>query len=216
MIKIAPSVLAANFAALGHEAKRMEEAGADMLHVDIMDGAFVPNISFGACVVEALRKSCGLPLDVHMMVQEPARFVADMARAGADRITVHVEATDHIHRTLQAIRQTGASAGVALNPGTSEASIQYVLEEIDLVLAMTVNPGFGGQAMIPAVLNKVERIRRMLEDAGSKAYLQVDGGVNLETTPKLIAHGADVLVAGTMIFTSENAAQTILALRGQA
>ena len=150
------------------------------------------------------------------MVQEPVRYVADMARAGADRITVHVEATDHIHRTLQAIRQTGASAGVALNPGTSETSIQYLLDEIDLVLAMTVNPGFGGQTMIPAVLQKVERIRRMLEEADSKAHLQVDGGVNLETALSLTARGADILVAGTMIFTADDAAQTILALRGRA
>lgn len=214
MIKIAPSVLASDFSRLGFEAKRMEDAGADMLHVDIMDGSFVPNISFGACVVEALRKSCALPLDVHMMVNDPARYVLDFVHAGASSITVHAEATPHIHRALQTIRKAGVPAGVALNPGTSEECIPYLLDEIDLILVMTVNPGFGGQSMIPAMLRKMKRIRTILDQEKSAAALQVDGGVNDETAKPLIEHGADILVAGTMVFSAADAAETIRKLRG--
>ena len=199
-IHIAPSVLAADFSRLGEQVRTTEAAGADMIHVDVMDGHFVPNLSVGVPVVAALRRVTRLPLDVHLMIAEPVRYVEDFARAGADILTVHPEADVHLHRTLQRIRALGIRAGVALNPGTSETALRYVLPLMDLVLVMTVNPGFGGQAFLSEMVAKVRAVRQMLNAAGSAALLSVDGGITPLTAPLLITEGADILVAGSAIF----------------
>jgi len=199
-IHIAPSVLAADFSRLGEQVRTTEAAGADMIHVDVMDGHFVPNLSVGVPVVAALRRVTRLPLDVHLMIAEPVRYVEDFARAGADILTVHPEADVHLHRTLQRIRALGIRAGVALNPGTSETALRYVLPLTDLVLVMTVNPGFGGQAFLSEMVAKVRAVRQMLNAAGSAALLSVDGGITPLTAPLLITEGADTLVAGSAIF----------------
>jgi len=199
-IHIAPSVLAADFSRLGEQVRATEAAGADMIHVDVMDGHFVPNLSVGVPVVAALRRVTRLPLDVHLMIAEPVRYVEDFARAGADILTVHPEADVHLHRTLQRIRAWGMRAGVALNPGTSETALHYVLPLMDLVLVMTVNPGFGGQAFLSEMVAKVRAVRQMLNAAGSAALLSVDGGITPLTAPLLITEGADTLVAGSAIF----------------
>ncbi|HPD40291.1 MAG TPA: ribulose-phosphate 3-epimerase [Anaerolineae bacterium] len=199
-IHIAPSVLAADFSRLGEQVRATEAAGADMIHVDVMDGHFVPNLSVGVPVVAALRRVTRLPLDVHLMIAEPVRYVEDFARAGADILTVHPEADVHLHRTLQRIRALGIRAGVALNPGTSETALRYVLPLMDLVLVMTVNPGFGGQAFLSEMVAKVRAVRQMLNAAGSAALLSVDGGITPLTAPLLITEGADTLVAGSAIF----------------
>ncbi|HOV48372.1 MAG TPA: ribulose-phosphate 3-epimerase [Anaerolineae bacterium] len=199
-IHIAPSVLAADFSCLGEQVRATEAAGADMIHVDVMDGHFVPNLSVGVPVVAALRRVTRLPLDVHLMIAEPVRYVEDFARAGADILTVHPEADVHLHRTLQRIRALGIRAGVALNPGTSEMALRYVLPLTDLVLVMTVNPGFGGQAFLSEMVAKVRAVRQMLNAAGSAALLSVDGGITPLTAPLLITEGADTLVAGSAIF----------------
>lgn len=199
-IHIAPSVLAADFSCLGEQVRATEAAGADMIHVDVMDGHFVPNLSVGVPVVAALRRVTRLPLDVHLMIAEPVRYVEDFARAGADILTVHPEADVHLHRTLQRIRALGIRAGVALNPGTSETALRYVLPLTDLVLVMTVNPGFGGQAFLSEMVAKVRAVRQMLNAAGSAALLSVDGGITPLTAPLLITEGADTLVAGSAIF----------------
>ncbi|HXK42497.1 MAG: ribulose-phosphate 3-epimerase [Anaerolineae bacterium] len=199
-IHIAPSVLAADFSRLGEQVRATEAAGADMIHVDVMDGHFVPNLSVGVPVVAALRRVTRLPLDVHLMIAEPVRYVEDFARAGADILTVHPEADVHLHRTLQRIRALGIRAGVALNPGTSEMALRYVLPLTDLVLVMTVNPGFGGQAFLSEMVAKVRAVRQMLNAAGSAALLSVDGGITPLTAPLLITEGADTLVAGSAIF----------------
>lgn len=199
-IHIAPSVLAADFSRLGEQVRATEAAGADMIHVDVMDGHFVPNLSVGVPVVAALRRVTRLPLDVHLMIAEPVRYVEDFARAGADILTVHPEADVHLHRTLQRIRALGIRAGVALNPGTSETALRYVLPLMDLVLVMTVNPGFGGQAFLSEMVAKVRAVRQMLNAAGSAALLSVDGGITPLTAPLLITEGADILVAGSAIF----------------
>ena len=199
-IHIAPSVLAADFSRLGEQVQAAEAAGAEMIHVDVMDGHFVPNLSVGVPVVAALRRVTRLPLDVHLMIAEPVRYVEDFARAGADLLTVHPEADVHLHRTLQHIRALGIRAGVALNPGTSETALRYVLPLTDLVLVMTVNPGFGGQAFLSEMVAKVRAVRQMLNAAGSAALLSVDGGITPLTAPLLITEGADTLVAGSAIF----------------
>ncbi len=214
-IEIAPSILAADFAALGEAVREAEAAGADLIHVDVMDGRFVPNLTIGPPVVAALRRVTTLPLDVHLMIVEPERYLHAFAEAGADRLTVHPEATVHLHRTLTQIRGLGLKAGVALNPSTSEESLRYVLQELDLVLVMSVNPGFGGQQFIPAVLPKIERVRAMLDETGHEAVrIAVDGGITPQTAPQVVAVGADTLVAGSAIFRAEEGvAEAIRRLR---
>ncbi len=214
-IQIAPSILAADFAALGQAVREAEAAGADFIHVDVMDGRFVPNLTIGPPVVAALHRVTRLPLDVHLMIVEPERYLRAFAEAGAAILTVHPEATIHLHRTLSQIRALGLKAGVALNPSTSEESLRYVLEVVDLVLVMSVNPGFGGQRFIPAVLPKIERVRAMLDGAGrQEVIVAVDGGISPQTAPQVIRAGADLLVAGSAVFRAEaGVAEAIRRLR---
>jgi ribulose-phosphate 3-epimerase len=213
-MKIAPSILSADFAALGEEIVRVEAAGADLLHVDVMDGRFVPNLTIGPVVVAAIRKRTRLPLDVHLMIVEPERYLADFARAGADFLTVHAEACPHLHRTLAQIRELGARAGVALNPATPPGVLEYVLDLLDLVLVMSVNPGFGGQKFIPSAYPKIRQVRTML---GTRPVeVSVDGGVKLEHARPLAEHGASVLVAGSAIFEAPDPADMVKQLRASA
>ncbi len=199
-IKIAPSILAADFAHLAAQVHEAESAGADYIHVDVMDGHFVPNITIGPPVVRSLRRVTNLPLDVHLMISDPLRYIPVFAAAGADILTVHVEATVHLHRALRQIRALGCRAGVSLNPATPPVAIGEVLHAVDLVLVMTVNPGFGGQPFIAGMEGKIARVRAMLDEAGSAAELEVDGGIGPETAGLVVSAGADVLVAGTAIF----------------
>ncbi|HMQ51201.1 MAG TPA: ribulose-phosphate 3-epimerase [Anaerolineae bacterium] len=199
-IKFAPSILSADFARLGEQVKAAEVAGVDYIHVDVMDGHFVPNITIGPLVVQALRPVTDLPLDVHLMIEKPERYLADFVKAGADILTVHVETCPHLHRTIQQIKELGIKAGVTLNPATPLSTLEEVLPDVDLVLIMSVNPGFGGQSYIPASTPKIARLRRMLDEIGSTADLEVDGGVNPATIAEVVAAGANVLVAGSAIF----------------
>ena len=203
MVKIAPSILSADFARLGEQVTEAEAAGADYIHVDVMDGHFVPNITVGPLVVEAVRRTTRLPLDVHLMIEAPERYIARFAKAGADILTVHVEACPHLHRVVQQIKGLGVKAGVSLNPATPLGSLEEILGDVDLVLVMTVNPGFGGQEFIAGMLSKIRRLRRMLDERGLKCELEVDGGINAETAPEVVAAGANVLVAGQAIFGAE-------------
>ena len=212
-IRIAPSILSADFGRLADEVRAVDEAGADYIHVDVMDGRFVPNITIGPLVVDAVRKATKKPLDVHLMIVEPERYVEDFAKAGADIITVHAEASTHLHRTLQQIRGLGKKAGVSLNPHTPEDVLRYVLPEIDLILVMSVNPGFGGQGFITNVLPKIARIRAMLDEIGSSADLEVDGGVKVGTARQVIEAGADVIVAGSAVYGAKDYANAIRAIR---
>ncbi len=217
-VRVAPSILASDFARLGEEVRAIEQAGADYLHVDVMDGHFVPNLTIGPEVVRALRPHSKLPFDVHLMISPVDPYVPAFAEAGADIITVHPEAGAHLHRTLQLIKSLGKKAGAALNPGTPVEVLDPVLDELDLVLVMSVNPGFGGQSFIPGALDKIAALRRRIDGLGRTIDLEVDGGINFETAPQAIAAGADLLVAGTATFTGGPAAygENIRRLRGAA
>jgi ribulose-phosphate 3-epimerase len=199
-VLIAPSILSADFGRLAEELRAVEAAGADWIHVDVMDGRFVPNITIGPLVVEAVRRATTLPLDVHLMIVEPERYVDDFRKAGADWISVHVEASPHLHRTLQHLRGLGAGAGAVLNPHTPDDMLHYVLPDLDLVLVMSVNPGFGGQSFIPSALPKLRALRAAIDERGLDVKLEVDGGVSPNTAGAVVAAGARVLVAGTAVF----------------
>ncbi len=213
MIKIAPSILAADFAFLGEQVRAVERAGVDMLHIDVMDGHFVPNITVGPLVVEALRPHCGLVFDVHLMIDDPDRYIRRFAEAGADIITVHAEACAHLHRTLQMIKQAGKKAGLAFNPATPPAGLDYVLPLLDLVLVMTVNPGFGGQEFIEEMLPKIGAVRNCLRRHKAEVLLEVDGGINARTAPLAVKAGADVLVAGSAVFGEGDPASSVRRLK---
>lgn len=213
-ILVAPSILSADFTRLGEEVASLGELGADMVHLDVMDGAFVPNITFGAPMCKALRPCSDLAFDAHLMVAEPSKWIADFAAAGADIITIHREADIHAARTLQLIRSYGIKAGVALNPATHENSVEYLLDSVDMVLVMSVNPGFGGQKFIPAVLRKIESIRETAVRRGFDIDIEVDGGVNPETARLCRDAGATVLVAGNAVFRAEDKKQAIRLIRG--
>lgn len=214
--RVAPSILSADFARLGEEVRAVSEAGADYIHVDVMDGHFVPNITIGPGVVKALRPHSDKPFDVHLMIAPADPYIADFAAAGADVLTVHPEAGPHLHRTLQLIRAQGCKAGVALNPGTPADAVDYVLDALDLVLVMSVNPGYGGQSFIPAMCDKIAALRKKIDASGHAIDLEVDGGINRETAPLAVAAGADLLVAGTAVFDGGASAYAgnIAALRG--
>lgn len=213
-VKIAPSLLAADFARLGEEVAAIDAAGADWLHLDIMDGHFVPNISYGPALVKALRGHSRMPFDVHLMIAPVDPFLAAFAEAGADRISLHAEAGPHLHRSLQSIRALGKSPGVVLNPATPAAAVAPVLDMVELILVMTVNPGFGGQSFLHSQLPKIAELRRMIDASGREIALEVDGGVTAETAPLCVQAGADVLVAGTAVFGKPDYAAAIAGLRG--
>ena len=205
MVKIAASILAADFARLGEQVKEAEAAGADWIHVDVMDGHFVPNITIGPPVIRSLRAITTLPLDVHLMITAPDRYIPEFARAGADRLTVHVETCDHLHRTIQFVRELGVKPGVTLNPATPLSSLEEILPEVDMVLVMSVNPGFGGQSYIPSSTARIARLRAMIDRIGSQAEVEVDGGINVDTVAEVVEAGATVLVAGSAIFNDRAA-----------
>lgn len=210
---IAPSILSADFSRLGDDVRAVDQAGADWIHVDVMDGRFVPNITIGPLVVEALRPVTSKPLDVHLMIVEPEKFVADFAKAGADHIYVQVEACPHLHRNLGQIRDLGCKAGAVLNPGTPLSSLEYCLELCDLVLIMSVNPGFGGQSFIPSAVNKVRALRQMCDERGLDPWIEVDGGIKANNAWQVIEAGANALVAGSAIFNTDNYAEAITNIR---
>ncbi len=216
MIKIAPSILSADFSRLGADVQAVDQAGADYIHVDVMDGHFVPNITIGPLVVAALRKITTKPLDVHLMIANPDLYIPEFAGAGADIITVHQEAVPHLHRTVQLIKSLGKKAGVSLNPATPVEALDVILDELDLVLVMSVNPGFGGQAFIPSALDKIRVLRQRITRRGLATELEVDGGIKLDNIRTVVAAGADVLVAGSAVFNSADYAATIRTLRENA
>lgn len=200
---LSPSILSADFANLGDQIRQLDEAGAQYVHIDVMDGSFVPNISFAFPVIKSIRGLTDRMFDVHLMIDEPIRFIDQFADAGADIITVHAEACKHLDRTIEAIKERGILAGVALNPATPLSTIEYVLPKVDMVLIMTVNPGFGGQKLIPYTIDKVADLKKMIEKTGTKADIEVDGGINLENCTKLMDAGANIIVAGNAVFSGE-------------
>ncbi len=212
-MKIAPSILSANFAELGKEIKDVENGGADYIHIDVMDGHFVPNITMGPMVVKAVRPLTDLPLDVHLMIEDPDQYIEAFADAGADYITVHVEAAAHLHRTIQLIKSKGVKAGVVLNPATPAEWVKPILQDIDMVLLMTVNPGFGGQSFIPSVVPKIKQIRSWADEINPKLEIEVDGGINTETAAVCAEAGADVFVAGSAIYNKSDREAAIQDLR---
>jgi ribulose-phosphate 3-epimerase len=213
MSLIAPSLLSANFLALQQDCNMLNESQADWFHLDVMDGRFVPNISFGPMIIEFIRKATNKVCDVHLMILEPEKYAEAFQKAGADILTVHLEACTHLHRNIQQIKGLGMQAGVALNPHTPVDGIKDILADIDLVCLMSVNPGFGGQAFIPHTLDKIKQLRRMIDEAGLKVKIEIDGGVTLANAPDIIAAGADVLVAGNTVFKSANPVETIAQLK---
>ena len=204
MVKIAPSILSADFLRLGEEIKAAEAVGADILHIDIMDGHFVPNITIGPFIVEAIRKVTSLPLDVHLMIEEPDKYVKDFAQAGADYLTVHYEACVHLHRSVQQIKENGVKAGVSLNPATPVSSLDHILRDIDIALIMSVNPGFGGQEFIPEAKEKIKTLKTLIREKGLSTSIEVDGGIKLRNAADVIDAGADILVMGSAFFHSNN------------
>jgi ribulose-phosphate 3-epimerase len=214
-IKIAPSILSADFARLGEEIRAVQAAGADLIHVDVMDGHFVPNITIGPLIVEAARRSTDLPLDVHLMITNPELYIADFAKAGANTITVHVEAALHLNRLIQSIKEhRGVKAGVSLNPATPLASLDYILPDLDMVLIMSVNPGFGGQSFIPSALDKIRQLRKRIDEQKLNIEIEVDGGVKSENAAQIADAGADILVAGSAVFGSKDYHAAIRGIRG--
>ena len=213
MLKISPSILSADFSKLGEEIKNIEKAGADYIHIDVMDGSFVPNLTIGNEVVRSIRKVSDLPYDVHLMINNPDNHIKNFAEAGSDIITIHAEASIHLDRSLDLIKSYGKKAGVSLVPSTHEDALDYVLEKLDLILVMTVNPGFGGQKFLSSQFKKIENIRKKIERSGKKIELEVDGGINEETSKLVVSAGADVLVSGSYIFGSKSYSEAIFKLR---
>jgi len=209
MIEIAPSILSADFTCLGEEIAAVERGGASLIHIDVMDGRFVPNITVGPLIVEAARRATNLPLDVHLMIIEPDRYIEDFASAGASFISVHTEAAVHLNRTLNAIRALGCKAGAVINPGTPLSSVEEVLGDVDFILVMTVNPGFGGQKFINSSLNKVRRLRKMIIDHGVPVRIEVDGGISASNVARLVECGAEIIVAGSAIFGQKDKAEAV-------
>lgn len=216
MIKIAPSILSANFSKLGDEVKRIENAGADYVHIDVMDGHFVPNITFGPPVIKAIRPVTNLVFDVHLMIDEPGRYIEDFAKAGADIICVHVESCKHLNRVIQSIKQAGKKAAVSLNPATSLTTLEWILGDVDMVLLMSVNPGFGGQSYIESVTDKVRELKKLIDKSGRNIDIEIDGGIDLSNIRKVTEAGANVIVSGSTIFNAPDTAEIIENLRENA
>ncbi|MCR2042577.1 ribulose-phosphate 3-epimerase [Anaerosalibacter massiliensis] len=209
MAKISPSILSSDFSKLGEEIRKIEEGGADFVHLDVMDGIFVPNITFGPPVIKEIRSITDIPFDVHLMIDRPERYIEEFVEAGADIITVHEESTIHLHRTIQNIKNCGKKAGISLNPSTPLENIEYVLEDIDMVLIMTVNPGFGGQSFIPAMERKIKHLRKIIDDRDLAIEIEVDGGIKLDNAKEVTDWGADILVAGSDIFKADNIVERV-------
>ncbi|MEW6714108.1 MAG: ribulose-phosphate 3-epimerase [Nitrospirota bacterium] len=213
MVKIAPSILSADFSRLGEEIKAAEKAGADLIHIDVMDGHFVPNITIGPLVVKAVKKVAAISLDVHLMIESPDRYIKDFADSGADIITVHAEASTHLHRSIQNIKECGVKAAVSINPATSLSSIEFILPFVDMVLLMSVNPGFGGQKFIPEVLLKIKELKKIIVENKSKAEIEVDGGVTIDNVAEVNKAGADIVVMGNAFYNSKDYAETVRIVR---
>ena len=213
MKKLAPSILSADFSRLRDEIKAVEEAGADYIHIDVMDGHFVPNITIGPLVVEAIKNVTKLPLDVHLMISNPDKYIKDFIKAGSNILSVHAETCPHLQRTINHIRELGIKPAVVLNPSTSLSTLEYILEEVDMVLLMTVNPGFGGQKFIASMIPKIKKLRKLIDEKHLPVELEVDGGINLDNISKVVNAGADVIVAGSAVFKSKNCKETVMQMK---